>query len=152
MCLPPKTSTDDTHVWNKPVGVLWSAVENFLESSHTQSFDLMYLIKQLHWAQSSWESTVPQTSMKFSAFYETHRPLPSSHVSLISQIYPVHILTSYFSNIHFNIVLPSTPRFSKWSLSFGFLHQNTVRISSPLQLPHSRPSHPPWFYYPKNLL
>jgi hypothetical protein len=32
-----------------------------------------------------------------------------------SQLSPVHILTSYFSNIYFIIILPSLPRSSKWS-------------------------------------
>jgi hypothetical protein len=30
-----------------------------------------------------------------------------------------HILTNYFFNIQHNIILPSTPRYSKWSLSFS---------------------------------
>jgi hypothetical protein len=85
--------------------------------------------------------------MKFSTFYETRRPLPSSHVSFMNQIYPVHALTSSFFKIHFNIILPSTPRFSKCSLSFGFPHQNTVGISFPLYMPHSR-----HLILPKNLL
>jgi hypothetical protein len=32
--------------------------------------------------------------------------------------------------IDFNIILPSTPKSSKWSLSLGFSHQNPVYTSS----------------------
>ena len=43
---------------------------------------------------------------------------------------PVHVLSqidpSYFSSIHFNIILPSTPGYYKWSPSLRFSHQNSV--------------------------
>jgi hypothetical protein len=37
---------------------------------------------------------------------------------------PVPILTPYCSKICFNIILPSTPRYSKWSLLFRFPDKN----------------------------
>jgi hypothetical protein len=55
-------------------------------------------------------------------------------------------------NISFNIALPSTPRFSKWSLSFMFPHWNAVCIcflSNMCCMP--RPSHSPWFELPNKL-
>jgi hypothetical protein len=50
--------------------------------------------------------------------YRIHRcPLP---VPTMSQLDPVHNLTSYFQNIHLNIILPSTPRPPKWFFPSGF--------------------------------
>jgi hypothetical protein len=40
----------------------------------------------------------------------------------------VYALQSYFSMIHFNIILPSKSRSSKSSLSFIFPNQNPLRI------------------------
>ena len=35
----------------------------------------------------------------------------------------------FYFNAHLNIILPSTPRSSKWSLTFTFSHHNFVDIS-----------------------
>jgi hypothetical protein len=45
-------------------------------------------------------------------------------VPILSQLNPVHNLTSDFFEIHFNIILPYTPRSSKWSVTFRFSSQN----------------------------
>jgi hypothetical protein len=46
----------------------------------------------------------------------------------------------YFLKIHFNSILPSTSRFSKWSLHFRLPNQNVVRFTYlPPCMPHDGP-------------
>jgi len=47
------------------------------------------------------------------------------HVPLLSQLDPVHTPTSHFLKLHHNIILPSTPASSKWSIPLSFPHQRT---------------------------
>jgi len=64
-------------------------------------------------------------------------------VPILSQMNLVHILSPYFSEIHCNIILPSTLRFSSWSLPFRFTDKIFVGI---YYLSHScYMSHHPWF-------
>ena len=61
---------------------------------------------------------------------------------ILSHIDIVQALTSHFLKIHSNIILPSMPGFSNWSLSLRFLNQISTYTSA---LPHTcyipRPSH-----------
>jgi hypothetical protein len=84
-----------------------------------------------------------QLVKKFPTFCRTLRFIivfTSAH--LLSQIYSVHAPPSHFLKIHLNIILPSMPGSTKWSLSLRFPHQNPVYTSP---LPHtsymSCPSH-----------
>jgi hypothetical protein len=61
-----------------------------------------------------------------------------SMAPVLSQINPVHILHLYFLKAHFNIILPSTPRSSEWSLPFRFSNLN-VCFSHPLCALHVPP-------------
>ena len=76
----------------------------------------------------------------------------ASPVPVPSQLNPVHAPTSQFLKIHLNIILPSTPRYSKWSPTLKFPHLNLVYTSP---FPHTcymfRPSHSSRFDHPKHI-
>ena len=108
------------------------------------TFLLTYTAKQ----SPSWEANrfsasqeIPRILGNLRFHYRVYKS-PPPFVPILSHINPVYAPTSHFLKIHLNIILPSTPGFSKWSISLRFPHQNPDYTTT---LPHTcyipRPSH-----------
>jgi hypothetical protein len=54
--------------------------------------------------------------------YHVHNSPP--RIPVLSQITPIHTLPPHFPNMHFNIILPPTPRSSEWFLPFRLFNQH----------------------------
>ena len=84
---------------------------------------------EANWFADSQE--IPRISRNPKVHYRTHKHQPP--VPILGQPNPVHIPTSHLLEIRSNIIHPSTPRSSQWSLSLRFPHQDPIHLlSSPI--------------------
>jgi hypothetical protein len=60
--------------------------------------------------------------------YRVHKIPPLDPIP--SQPNPVSLIDPYFPKVDLNVILPSTPRSSQWSLTFGPSNQNPVNTST----------------------
>ena len=90
----------------------------------------------------SWKANRSSAGQEFPLFpkvyYRNHkRPLPAY---ILDQNNIIHNPPSHFLNRNFNIILPSTPTSSQWSLSLRFPHQKPV-CNSLLPIRATCPAH-----------
>jgi hypothetical protein len=97
-----------------------------------------------HIRASKWRWRAINCTTNKELLHETRRFVTAftktSHLSLYWATPP-----SYFFKIDFNIIQPSTPQSSKWSLLLSFSHETPVcTLSFPNSCYILRPSHPSW--------
>jgi len=90
------------------------------------------------WSRALEKVTGSQLFKKFPAFYGTPKfitAFTSVRRLSLSSARSIHSMPSpHFLKIHLDIILPSMPGSSKWSLSLRFPHQNPIYAS---HLPHT---------------
>jgi hypothetical protein len=80
---------------------------------------------------SSSDQEISHTLWVTKVYYFVHKT--AALVPILSQINLFHASPLYFLKVHFNIILPSTPRPAEWPLCFRFPHRNPV-CTSPLPI------------------
>jgi len=117
--------------WQQRIGSLSSPRQPVI-----QTYLLTYsTVQSPSWA-ADWlaaSQEIPRISRNPNVHYRTHKRRPP--VPILGQPNPVHMPTSHLLEIHPNIIPPSTPRSTQWSLSLRFPHQEPIH---PPLLTHTR--------------
>jgi len=111
-----------------------------------QPTNQLYGAESFLWSTEPLSQEIPRLFWNPRVHYCVHNNPPL--VPILSQMHPVHTLPPYLPKNPSNIILSSTLRSSKWSLSFRFSYRNFIRICRAWYM--SRPSHSPWFDRPNN--
>ena len=110
--------------------VLWSEKEFISAIQPTLRY--RFLTKNLTTSQNS---TISHIVWKPNFHYHDHKSI--SLVPVLSQMNSVHALPSYFLKTHFNIMLPSTTRFSNNLWTSVSPPKSSMHLSSPTQMPQT---------------
>jgi hypothetical protein len=80
---------------------------------------LVFMGQCPYWKANSCSASqeIPRLLWNPEVHYRVHNSLPMD--TILSKMNPVHTLTSYFHKDHFNIIIPSTLRSPKWSVSYS---------------------------------
>jgi hypothetical protein len=99
---------------------------------------------------STWEAnsdSACQILQNLKIHYRAHKSLLPD--CILNHVEPVHILTTHLSNIHFNIILPFTPKMVSHLQVFRLKFVCISHFSNVHYMPC--PSHPPLFDHPNNI-
>jgi hypothetical protein len=119
-------------------------VASWIVSYNSQYADSME--QSLPWEANSHSAgqDVPHLLWKLEVHYHVQKGLLL--IPILRQMNPVHTVPPYLCKIQCNIIFPSMPRSSKWSLPFRFSNQHIVCIFLfPWVCYLPCQSHPLWF-------